>query len=157
MPNPVWSTQPIRSFKKQTLRGSSKKRRSCSFWWDWNLFLADFPGCWLNLSSEDRGPGNFLQDKVFFGAFALLQKITTTHRRPSVGTLLTSSVQLMTFCGHDPHFPDEETKSQKRGGSLTFIHSAFLSTYCMPGAVLSTLRSETDLVQWVLSSGGPGR
>ena len=147
MPSPVRSTQPIRSFKKQTLRGSSKKRRSCSFWWGWNLFLADFPWCWLNLSSEDRGPGTFLQGKVFFGVFALLQKTRTTHWRPSVGTLLTSSVRLMTFCGHDSHFPDEETESQKRGGSLTFIHPAFLSTYCMPGAVLSTLRSETDLME----------
>lgn len=63
----------------------------------------------------------------------------------------------MTFCGHDPHFPDEETESQKIGGSLTFIHPALFSTYCMLGAVLSTLRSETDLIHWVLSSGGLGR
>ena len=54
MPSPVRSTQPIRSLKKLTLRGSRKKRRSCSFWWSWNLFLADFPWCWLNLSSEQR-------------------------------------------------------------------------------------------------------
>lgn len=56
---------------------------------------------------------------------------------------MTFSVQLMAFCGHDPHFPDEETESQKRGGSLTF-YSPTIFEYLLYARSYSKHSQEQD-------------
>jgi hypothetical protein len=50
------------------------------------------------------------------------QKITTIpHSILSVCTLLKSSLQPCKACGYGTHFPDEESESLKREGSLNLF------------------------------------